>query len=176
MASRLVGAKPLFTQCSYIVHWSIRNKIQWNFHLYSGKTRSETRQFMMTSSNGNIFRVTGLLCGDSPVTGEFPSQRPVTQSFDVFFYLRLNKQQSKQSWSWWFETPSRPLWRHCNVDDLASCLTRLSSVVVLINSLTPGRCPRNFDRLIFKCITQKLVKLFSCECHRCLPMRSQHWS
>ena len=114
--------------------------------------------------------------GNSPVTGEFPSQRPVTQSFDVFFYLRLNKQQSKQSWSWWFETPSRPLWRHCNVDDLASCLTRLSSVVVLINSLTPGRCPRNFDRLIFKCITQKLVKLFSCECHRCLPMRSQHWS
>ena len=26
--------------------------------------------------------------GDSPVTGEFPSQRPVTQSFDVFFDLR----------------------------------------------------------------------------------------
>ena len=28
---------------------------------------------------------------NSPVTGEFPSQRPVTQSFDVFFDLRLNK-------------------------------------------------------------------------------------
>ena len=34
--------------------------------------------------------------GDSPVNDEFPSQRPVTQSFDVFFYLRLNKCLSKQ--------------------------------------------------------------------------------
>ena len=43
----------------------------------------------MTSSNENIFRVTGHLCGESPVTGEFPSQRPVTRSFDVFFDLHL---------------------------------------------------------------------------------------
>ena len=55
-----------------------------------------------------------LCAGNSPVTGEFPSQRPVTQSFDVFFDLRLNKRLSKQSWGWWFETPSRSLWRHCN--------------------------------------------------------------
>ena len=71
-------------------------------------------QNMMTSSNGNIFRVTGLCAGNSPVTGDFPPQRPVTWSFDVFFHLRLNKRLSKQSWGWWFETPSRPLWRHCN--------------------------------------------------------------
>ena len=51
--------------------------------------------------------------GNSPVTGEFPSQRPVTQSFDVFLDLRLNKPLSKQSRGWWFETLSRPLWRHC---------------------------------------------------------------
>ena len=38
---------------------------------------------MMTSSNGSIFRVTGPCAGNSPVTGEFPSQRPVTRSFDV---------------------------------------------------------------------------------------------
>ena len=44
---------------------------------------------MMTSSNGNIFRVTVLCAGNSPVTGEFPAQRPVTRSFDVFFDLRL---------------------------------------------------------------------------------------
>ena len=53
--------------------------------------------------------------GNSPVTGEFPIQRPVTRSFDIFFSLRLNKRLSKQSWGWWFETLSRPLWRHCNV-------------------------------------------------------------
>ena len=40
--------------------------------------------------------------------------------FDVFFDLRLNKRLSKQSWGWWFETISRPLWRHCN----AKILTR----------------------------------------------------
>ena len=46
---------------------------------------------MMTSSNGNILRVTGLCAGKSPVPGEFPAQRPVTRSFDVFFDLRVNK-------------------------------------------------------------------------------------
>ena len=64
----------------------------------------------MTSSNGNNFIVTG----HSPVTGEFPPQRPVTWSFDVFFDLRLNEQLSKQWRGWWFETPSCPLWCHCN--------------------------------------------------------------
>ena len=62
---------------------------------------------VMTSTNGNIFPVTGHLCG------EFTAQRPVTRTFHVFFDLRLNKPLSKQSWGWWFETLSRPLWRHC---------------------------------------------------------------
>ena len=56
-----------------------------------------------------------ICAGYSPVTGEFPAQRPVTRSFDVFFDLRPNKRLSKQWWGWWFETPSCPLWRHCNV-------------------------------------------------------------
>ena len=56
-----------------------------------------------------------ICAGNSPVPGEFPTQRPVTWSFDVFFDLRLNKRLSKQSWGWWFETLSRSLWRHCNV-------------------------------------------------------------
>ena len=55
------------------------------------------------------------LCeGNPPVTGEFPKQRPVTRSFDALFDLCLNKRLSKQSWGWWFEMPSRPLWRHCD--------------------------------------------------------------
>ena len=65
-------------------------------------------EIMLTSSNGNFFRVTG------PVTGEFHAQRPVTWSFDVFFDLRLNKRLSKQSRGWRFETPSRSLWCHYN--------------------------------------------------------------
>ena len=55
-----------------------------------------------------------LCAGNSPVTGEFPAQRPVTRSFDVSLDLRLNKRLSKQSWSWWSETPTRSLWRQCN--------------------------------------------------------------
>ena len=54
--------------------------------------------------------------GNLPVTGEFPSQRPVTQSFGGFFDLRMSKRLSKQSRRWWFETLSRALWRHCNVN------------------------------------------------------------
>ena len=68
----------------------------------------------MTSSNGNIFRVPGHLCGEFAGYPEFSTQKPVTRSFYVFFDLRLNKRLSKQSWGWWFETPSRPSWRHCN--------------------------------------------------------------
>ena len=52
--------------------------------------------------------------GNSPVTGGFPSQRPVTRSFGVFFYLRLNKRLNKPARRLWFETPSRLWWRHRN--------------------------------------------------------------
>ena len=38
--------------------------------------------------------------GNSPVTGEFPAQRPVTRSFDIFFDLRLIKRLSKQFRGW----------------------------------------------------------------------------
>ena len=38
-----------------------------------------------------------ICAGNSPVSGEFPAQRPVTRSFDVSFDLRLNQRLSKQS-------------------------------------------------------------------------------
>ena len=55
-----------------------------------------------------------------PVPVEFPSQRPVTQNFN----LCLNKCLSKQSWRWWFEMLSRSLWHHRNV---ASALVQTTS-------------------------------------------------
>ena len=70
---------------------------------------------MMTSSNENIFCVTGPLCREFTGPGEFPTQRPVTQSFDVFFDLYPNKRLSKQPWGWWFEMPSWSLWCQRNV-------------------------------------------------------------
>ena len=55
-----------------------------------------------------------ICAGNSPVPGEFPTQRPVTRSFDVYFDMRPNKRLSKQSCGWWFETLSHPFWRHRN--------------------------------------------------------------
>ena len=59
-----------------------------------------------------------ICAGNSPVPGEFPAQRQVTRSFGICFDLRLIKRLRKQSWGWWFETLSCPLW-HCN--DIAKC-------------------------------------------------------
>ena len=67
----------------------------------------------MTSSNGNIFRVTGHLCG------KFTGQRWIshTKASDAELWRFLwsaPERLSKQSWGWWFETLSSPLWRHRN--------------------------------------------------------------
>ena len=85
-----------------------------------------------------------LCAGNSPVTGEFPTQRPVTRSFDVFFDLRLNNGLSKQSWGWWFEAPSHPLWRHCN----GTCRTDISR----------ARYTYDIDILIWNC-----YYIYTCE-------------
>ena len=42
-----------------------------------------------------FFSLVAICAGNSPVTGEFPAQRPVTRSFDVFFGLHLNKRSSE---------------------------------------------------------------------------------
>ena len=81
--------------------------VLWSFSK-SDEERKWWRHQMKTFS-----ALLALCAGNSPVSGEFPTQRPVTRSFD-FFYLRLNKLLSKQPWGWWSETPSCSLLRHCN--------------------------------------------------------------
>ena len=71
-----------------------------------------------------------LCAGNSPIAGEFPSQRPVTRSFDVFSDLRLNKR------GWWYGTPSCPLWRHCNEPSTLSVIT-VSDVLVVDPNPSP---------------------------------------
>ena len=99
----------------YMLHFSGGNK-NINFHFMS---------FLHISSLGcnytwwrhqmeTFFALLVICAGNSPVLGEFPAQRPVTRSCDVSFDLRLYKRLSKQSWGWWFEALSCPLWRHCN--------------------------------------------------------------
>ena len=105
----------------YICHVDLTKMIQEYMSVYCAVCRYD----MMTSSNGNIFRVTGPLCGEFTGPGDFPAQRPVTRSFDVFFDLRLNKRLNKQSWGWWFETVSRPFWRNRNDPITYPCPTYL---------------------------------------------------
>ena len=92
------------------VDWKVNN-VTLPFHHWCEGVVSLWRHQMVTFS-----ALLALCAGNSPVvTGEFPTQRPVARSFDVFFDLRLNKRLSKQSRGWWFETPSWSVWRHCNV-------------------------------------------------------------
>ena len=72
--------------------------------------------FMMTSSNGNIFRVTDPLCGEFTGHRWIPLTKGQWRGALMFSLIyALNKRLSKQSWGWWLETPSRSLWRHCNI-------------------------------------------------------------
>ena len=82
---------------------SLSKKVQQKFKFRNSRWRHQME----------IFSTLLALCArNSPVTSEFPSQRPVTRSFDIFVDLRRNKRLSKQLWGWWFETPSRSLRRH----------------------------------------------------------------
>ena len=80
---------------------------------------------MMTSSNGIIFRVTGPLCGEFTGPRWIPLTKASDAEFDVFFDLHLNKRLSKQSWGWWFETPTR--YYDVIVMDLFSVMARVKS-------------------------------------------------
>ena len=88
---------------------AIRSSLHMHFLYWQGGVSTWWRHQIETFS-----ALLALCAANSTVTGEFPIQRPVTRSFDVFFDLCPNKQLSKQTWGWWFETLSRSLWRHCN--------------------------------------------------------------
>ena len=81
-----------------------------------------------------LFALLALCAGNSPVTGEFPSQRPVTRIFGVFFNLRLNKR--------WLVTPSHSLWSR----QLSMLPGTLKMVVGFIISVSvSAKYQRNMD-------------------------------
>ena len=85
-----------------MIRWRYDGGIEW-FRLKSYVT---WRRHQMEPLSALL----ALCVRNSPITGEFPSQRPVTRSFNVFFHLRLNKQSRRR----WLKTPPHLLWRHCN--------------------------------------------------------------
>ena len=110
-----------------------------------------------------------ICAGNSLVTGEFPAQRPVTRRLDVFFDLRLNKRLSKQWRGWWFETPSRPIWCHCN----GSTISHVTSWHGNIFSIT-GPLWRRF--LAYHC-KEPIMQCFLCRWlgHKLLCKQSGFW-
>ena len=116
-------ANPIISRLTYLAAWNSNSvwnlvayrEFTWAWWVYVKKYPTKIcfsswwRHQMETFS-----ALLALYAGNSSVNGEFPAQRPVTRSFDVFFDLRLNKRLSEQSRDWWFETPSRSLWRHRN--------------------------------------------------------------
>ena len=54
--------------------------------------------------HGNVFRITGLLWGESTGHRIIPLTKPVMQSIAIFFYISPNKLFNKQSSCRWFET------------------------------------------------------------------------
>ena len=146
----------------------------------------------MTSSNGIIFRATGPLWGKFIGPRWLPITRPLSQTFYVFFDLRLNKRLSKPSRCRLLEMSSRSLWRHFNDIFLLTSLfvdthylTRKE--IYLINSdfntkhiYFANACMAVTVKYIYKCTKwhgplAKYVKLRVCmrrECQERFPRRS----
>ena len=105
--------------------WWKRFEFELQFHtslyLYCGLKYKYIGYTWWRHQMETFFAWLAICAGNSLVPGEFPAQRPVMRSFDIFFDLRLNKRLSKQSWCWWFETLSCPLWHHCNVSFNPTC-------------------------------------------------------
>ena len=103
-----------------------------------------------------------ICAGISPVPGEFPTQRQVTRSFDVYFDLRLNKRLGKQSWGSWFETLLCPLWRHSNGE--LACRpfdVNLLSEAMIDRLLPPGHLVADFGDISIKLQSIPFRKLYS---------------
>ena len=110
--------------------------------------KAEVLQFMMTSPDESIFRVTGPLLGESTGNRWISSQRPVTRSCDIFYDLRLNKRLSKQSRRRRFETQSRWLRRHWNVHLHMHEAAILKYLLFFINYMCRYKTRQKIDHFI----------------------------
>ena len=140
--------KSLNMQCKNIMGEHIHDILHRCVKIQQTSQPTMVKQEMKTWWRHQMETLSALLAlcvGNSPVTGEFPSQRPATRSFDVFFDLHLNKRLSKQSW---FEMLSRSSWRHCN--DYHISITW--SIKYVLHTSRPKQSCRNFADGIFKCI------------------------
>ena len=100
------------TSCSLVPSWIVATKpIRTGLNPLSNHVTVYIQSYNLISPwwrhQMETFSALRTICaGNSPVPGDFPTQRPVTRSFDVYFDLRPSKRFSKQSWGWCFMTSS----------------------------------------------------------------------
>ena len=107
-----------------------------------------------------------IYAGNSSVSGEFPAQRPVTQSFDVYFDLRPDNRLSKQSLGWWFETLSHSLWCHRNVVRWHLILRPPPGSYGLHPAITKHNKVKTIYIILFRyAVNDRHINLSRCEVH-----------
>ena len=99
-----------------------------------------------------------ICAGNSPVAGEFPTQRPVTRSFDVFFDMRLYKRLSKQS-------EAGDLRRYRAHYDVAVMVTSVMTGSILSN-ISRHPIARPSERVIRSLCEFHIWSMFNL-CHNC---------
>ena len=103
---------------NHIIQASLCESCRWNRNIAG---------YMMTSSNGNIFRVTGLLCGEFAGHRWIPRTKASNAELWCFLWAVPELTDEQIIVNWWFGTPSRSLWRHCNeLYQYDSCLCPVS--------------------------------------------------
>ena len=102
-------SRPLWRHCNAALFSQWVQSCRPHYRMTHMTTRTWWRHQMETFS-----ALLAICAGNSLASGEFLAQRPVGRSFDIFFDLCLNKRLGKQSRGLWFQTLSRPIWRHSN--------------------------------------------------------------
>ena len=144
---------PFFTDCKSKIQWLRDDVIKWKrFSRYCPFVR--------------------------PVTGGFPSQRPVTRSFDIFFYLRRNKRLSKQPRRRRFDTPSRSLWRQCNVvlvPEFTVFTETSNSQYLTLPSTSLEKGYRHIQTSLYHMMTSSNGNIFCVTGHLCGEFTGPRW-
>ena len=96
--SRPHWVKHFILQMKFVASW------YWLHLTHSNPDNNDASKYMRRHQMKTFSALLAICAGNSPVTDEFPAQRPVTRRFDIFFDMCQNKRLSKQRWGWWFET------------------------------------------------------------------------
>ena len=124
-------------------------------------------EHMMTSSNGNIFRVTDHLCGEFTVKQ--------TSDAELWCFLWSAPELTEQSWGWWFETLWCSLWRHCHFCHMYVMMTSSNGKFSALLALCAGNSPVPGEFLAQRPVTRSFDVYFDLRLNKRLCKQSWGW-